>query len=227
MGERKSVIIMVGLPARGKTFLAVRLKRYLEWQGYRTGIFNVGSYRRNILGPDSSRSDFFDPGAVEFARERERMAKKCFGDLSGWLESAGDIAIYDATNVTPARRKYLGKECLAMGFDHVFVENVCDDPEILGKIVNIKITRSADYVDKDAESAKEDFWRRIRHYEGVYETVEEDLPHIKIFNFGEKTNKNFEPSHGLFNDIAEFLGSINLAEKDVYVTRHGETFFNL
>ena len=56
MDGRKLVVIMVGLPARGKTFLSVRLQRYLEWQGWRSGIFNVGTYRRALLGPDTSRS---------------------------------------------------------------------------------------------------------------------------------------------------------------------------
>lgn len=34
------VVAMVGLPARGKTFMARRLKRHLSWIGYKTEIFN-------------------------------------------------------------------------------------------------------------------------------------------------------------------------------------------
>ena len=41
--EGKLVLSMVGLPARGKTFIARRLKRHLTWLGYRAEIYNVGN----------------------------------------------------------------------------------------------------------------------------------------------------------------------------------------
>ena len=40
------VICMVGLPARGKTYIAKKLARYLNWIGITTKVFNVGEYRR-------------------------------------------------------------------------------------------------------------------------------------------------------------------------------------
>ena len=40
------VICMVGLPARGKTYIAKKLARYLTWVGMKTKVFNVGEYRR-------------------------------------------------------------------------------------------------------------------------------------------------------------------------------------
>lgn len=39
-------IIMIGLPARGKTNVATKLTRYLTWLGHNTKVFNVGNYRR-------------------------------------------------------------------------------------------------------------------------------------------------------------------------------------
>jgi Mrp family chromosome partitioning ATPase len=42
----KLAVVMVGLPARGKSYTARRIERYLSWLGYRTGVFNVGEYRR-------------------------------------------------------------------------------------------------------------------------------------------------------------------------------------
>jgi hypothetical protein len=42
----KLVIILVGLPGRGKTFLCNKLKCYLNWLGHNTAHFNVGNYRR-------------------------------------------------------------------------------------------------------------------------------------------------------------------------------------
>lgn len=222
------MVIMVGLPARGKTFLSVRLQRYLEWQGRAARIFNAGSYRRSLLGLDSSRSDFFDPRAVEYKKKREMIAKACFADLSQWLTEVGDVAIYDATNVTKPRREYLAGECAARGFDCLFVENICDDPEILERIVEVKVTRSVDYKNAvDMEAARRDFAERIDHYESVYHPVGPPEAYVKIFNFGRRVEKSFPAGSGIFEEIARYLGCINLAKKDIYLTRHGESFYNL
>ena len=40
------MICMVGLPARGKTYISKKLARYLNWIGVTTRVFNVGDYRR-------------------------------------------------------------------------------------------------------------------------------------------------------------------------------------
>ncbi|KAJ9141854.1 6-phosphofructo-2-kinase 1 [Pleurostoma richardsiae] len=57
----KLVIIMVGLPARGKSYLTKKIQRYLSWQQHDTRIFNVGNRRRIAAGVTS-------PGAVNVAR---------------------------------------------------------------------------------------------------------------------------------------------------------------
>ncbi|KAI1132523.1 6-phosphofructo-2-kinase [Nemania abortiva] len=50
----KLVIVMVGLPARGKSYITKKLRRYLAWQQHNTKIFNVGNRRRtqaNVMSP--------------------------------------------------------------------------------------------------------------------------------------------------------------------------------
>jgi hypothetical protein len=46
--EQPLVIAMVGLPARGKSYLVKMIRRYLRWIGFETEVFNVGNYRRKI-----------------------------------------------------------------------------------------------------------------------------------------------------------------------------------
>ncbi len=46
MSHKHTVVVMVGLPARGKTFVSKKLVRYLNWIGIRSKVFNVGEYRR-------------------------------------------------------------------------------------------------------------------------------------------------------------------------------------
>lgn len=46
----KLVIIMVGLPARGKSYITRKLQRYLSWQQHDARVFNVGNRRRVVAG---------------------------------------------------------------------------------------------------------------------------------------------------------------------------------
>jgi 6-phosphofructo-2-kinase/fructose-2,6-biphosphatase len=56
--QRQLAIILVGLPAGGKTLTEAKLTRYLRWLGHDTKHFNVGKYRRLKLGSSQS-ADFF------------------------------------------------------------------------------------------------------------------------------------------------------------------------
>ncbi|KAL8794075.1 MAG: hypothetical protein Q9195_003375 [Heterodermia aff. obscurata] len=48
----KLVIVMVGLPARGKSYITKKITRYLNWLQHDTKIFNVGERRREVAnGP--------------------------------------------------------------------------------------------------------------------------------------------------------------------------------
>lgn len=224
--QKKAVIIMVGLPARGKSFYASKLAQYCAWLGYRVRIFNAGSYRRNMLGADSARSDFFDPHIREFREERERIAKICFSDCLDWLSAEGECAIYDATNVTRARRDYLAQECAARGFDHLFIESLCDDPDLLSRIISEKVTHSPDYAGADEKNAREDFLRRVTHYESITEPVNEACSLIRARNFGEKAEKNFLFKNEFFEEVFSYIKNIRGVKKNIYLSRHGETTFN-
>ncbi len=46
----KLVVVMVGLPARGKSYITKKIQRYLSWQQHECRIFNVGSRRRVAAG---------------------------------------------------------------------------------------------------------------------------------------------------------------------------------
>uniref|UniRef100_A0A3Q4H9H7 6-phosphofructo-2-kinase/fructose-2,6-bisphosphatase 2 n=1 Tax=Neolamprologus brichardi TaxID=32507 RepID=A0A3Q4H9H7_NEOBR len=58
MTNSPTVIVMIGLPARGKTYISKKLTRYLNWIGVPTKVFNLGVYRREAVRAYKSY-DFF------------------------------------------------------------------------------------------------------------------------------------------------------------------------
>lgn len=70
----KLAIIVVGLPARNKSFIAQSLLRYLTWIGVHAKIFNLAEYRRRKLKFDMDYDEcekelhfsswYYDPGTA-------------------------------------------------------------------------------------------------------------------------------------------------------------------
>ena len=94
---------MVGLPARGKTYIARKLARYLSWSGYQAEVFNVGNYRREQFGAQVPAS-FFDPSNPDGLQSRKQAAQVAMNDMLAWFGGGGEIGVYDATNSTHSRR---------------------------------------------------------------------------------------------------------------------------
>ncbi|KAM3422818.1 putative 6-phosphofructo-2-kinase PB17E12.14c [Cercospora zeina] len=68
----KLVIIMVGLPARGKSYITKKLARYLNWLQHDTRIFNVGERRRTVAGGPNSLEKTKSHQNTEDQRDGER-----------------------------------------------------------------------------------------------------------------------------------------------------------
>jgi adenylylsulfate kinase-like enzyme len=68
------VVILVGLPARGKSYIVKKLSRYLSWMGFETKVFNVGDARRKSPGYATENHDFFSSDDAQARRMREEIA---------------------------------------------------------------------------------------------------------------------------------------------------------
>ena len=84
--DQPVVIAMVGLPARGKSYIVKMIIRYLNWTGYEADVFNVGSYRRKI-GLAGADANFFDMSNKESKKIREDMAMAVQEFMYEWLKS--------------------------------------------------------------------------------------------------------------------------------------------
>lgn len=217
---------MVGLPARGKTFIARKIARYLSWLGHETKVYNVGSYRRSRLG-SHQRHSFFDPRNEAANTARREVALAALDDMLHFLRSGGDVAIYDATNNTRERRDLVRARCAAEGLDLVFIESICNEPALVEANIRANKARSPDYRGVPEDEAVRDFRMRIRHYESGYQEVSEaEGPFIKIVDVGRKMVLHRIEGY-LLARVVHFLLNLHVQPRSVWLTRHGESEFNV
>jgi broad specificity phosphatase PhoE len=220
-----TVFAMVGLPARGKTYIGRRLARYLNWLGHPTRVFNVGNYRRKILGP-SHPADFFAPTNTEGRAQLHEMAMTALEDMLTWLRDDGEVGIFDATNSTKERRRIVEERCRKASIPLVFIESFCNDPGVIEANVRDTKLKSPDYVDMDPDAASQDFLRRIAHYESMYETLDDPAQsYIKIIDVGRQVILN--RIHGyLPARLAPLLIDMHVSPRPIWLTRHGQSHYN-
>jgi broad specificity phosphatase PhoE/predicted kinase len=219
-------LVMVGLPARGKTHIARRVARYLSWLGYRTRVFNVGNYRRERLGSQKDHT-FFDPDNAAASRARREVAMAALADMLSWFADGGEVGIYDATNSTRERRALVVERCRAEGLQVVLVESICEDEEVIASNIRQTKLHMPDYAGMDPDRAVGDFRARIAHYARVYETVGEDEgSFVKVIDVGRKLVAHRIQGY-LPSRIVYFLMNIHPIPRPIYLTRHGESEYNV
>ncbi|XP_013363025.1 PREDICTED: 6-phosphofructo-2-kinase/fructose-2,6-bisphosphatase 4 [Chinchilla lanigera] len=228
-----TLIVMVGLPARGKTYISKKLTRYLNWIGVPTREFNVGQYRRDMVKTYKS-FEFFLPDNEEGLKIRKFWpfppASALDPEFPPRFFLALQNGVFDATNTTRERRATIFNFGEQNGYKTFFVESICVDPEVIAaNIVQVKLG-SPDYVDRDSDEATEDFMRRIECYENSYESLDEDLDrdlsYIKIMDVGQSYVVNRVADH-IQSRIVYYLMNIHVTPRSIYLCRHGESELNL
>ncbi|KAI9665794.1 MAG: Fructose-2,6-bisphosphatase [Bathelium mastoideum] len=226
--DTRICVVMVGLPARGKSLIAQKIVRYLGWLSITAKNFNVGQYRRHATPTPSA--DFFNTTNSEGERLRKAAAEAAVNDMCKWFaEGRGLVAILDATNSTKSRRRWIQERCQAENIETLFVESKCDDEDlIMQNILEVKTT-SPDYTGQDPEMAALDFRNRIRNYEKVYQTIDEDerdLTYVKLINVGHQVVINQIRDY-LQSRVVYYLMNLHIRPRSIWLSRHGESQYNL
>ncbi|CAG8384614.1 unnamed protein product [Penicillium salamii] len=226
--DSKICVVMVGLPARGKSLIAGKAMRYLGWVGIPARVFNVGSYRRfNTPQPSAT---FFDPHNEEGERMRRAAAEAAMSDMIQWFNTGkGVVAILDATNSTKERRKWIYEKCQEADIEALFVESICDDEDLIMSNIKEVKTTSPDYKGQDPEEAALDFRNRIRNYEMVYETIADNEKHytfVKLINVGSTVIINQIKDY-LSSRLVYYIQNLHIKPRSIWLSRHGESEFNL
>lgn len=143
--------------------------------------------------------------------------------LKWFRNENGVVAILDATNSTKERRKWIYEICTNAGIEVLYVESKCDDEGmIMGNIRDVKTT-SPDYQGQDPEQAAVDFRNRIRNYEKVYKTLNDDgdedhLTYLKIMDVGKQVIINRIQDY-LQSRVVYYLMNLHIRPRSVWLSR--------
>ncbi|OQS07677.1 6-phosphofructo-2-kinase/fructose-2,6-biphosphatase, partial [Thraustotheca clavata] len=224
----KLMIILVGLPGRGKTFIGHILARHLTWMGHATRVFNTSEYRREYVGA-AIKHDFWNPENTADYQKREEISKKCLSDALDAL--AGDdctCVVFDATNATVERRHYIREEVSRRSrCEMLFIESICDDPELIAISINEIKLNSKDYQKNTLEEVIVDYNQRIGHYNSIYRPLadSERCSFIKVIDVGRQMFCNQVYGY-LQSRIMFLMANLQIRPRPIWLSRHGQSMYN-
>lgn len=188
----KTVVLLVGLPALGKSTVCKQLAQLLVQHDYKALIYNAGNVRR-AARPSFSGADFFDPANAAAARDRDRWAASAMHHLLDDLRHNKIlVGFLDATNTTRARRSHMIALARVSGvpLDIVVLDVSCVDPALVAYNIAAKAS-NVDYCGRDAAALERDFRARTLHYARIYEPVapgelDPDVMYIRLEDAGRR-----------------------------------------
>jgi len=204
-----------------------------------------GQNRQKMAG--ACDANFFDDANEAASKLRHEVAEMAFRDALEWLEDDSDkrmaesdtshtlrrqyqrFAIFDATNSTKSRRKWILQQCAQANevagdkTGVVFVESICNDRELLEENFNFKISSSPDFAGVEKEAALADLQDRVKKYESRYETMDDDTQsYIQLFNLGSKVLVNHVYGR-LAKVVVPALMGWHTGGRPIFLCRAGET----
>jgi len=251
------VIVLVGLPGRGKSFIARKLQNFITWRGSECKVFNVGKYRRQAAD-GACDADFFDSKNEKAAEVRQKAASLALEDMLRWLDNENGVgnsssssklssttapsvkqtrkdrvSIFDATNSTKERREWVLQECTCRKrragkpTGVIFVESICDDEDLLHANFMTKVTNSPDYKDMNVKEGMKDLLSRVKKYEEAYETIEDDTQSY-IKIYNLSSKMLVNHIYGrMAKSIVPALMAWNIGTRPVFICRAGQTMNEL
>ncbi|EPQ61958.1 Bgt-726 [Blumeria graminis f. sp. tritici] len=209
-------IVLVGLPARGKTDFPILLAQARTYYrlGVKTRVFHLGDYRRATLGENQDvPEDYFyiDPSPSSL-NLRDKIVKKCREDLYTWLNNEnGQVAIYDAVNPHSEGRRSLALEFAKNEVQTIFIESYVTDRSILAENA-----RSVKINSPDVNFKRIDM--KIPHFQTMNE---KDLNYIKMINAGQSIQYNNVSFGYLSYRIVFYLMNLHIKSRAIYFARAG------
>ena len=232
---RPLAIVTVGLPGRGKSYVTRRIVRFLSWLGLEACAFQVHMYRRGETGDQEDNNkekkfppQYFDHNNSDSSEKRDAHVTQALNDMIEWMRKGGKIGILDGQNVQQKRREIIHSK-LAEVLDEdriLFLEVTEDDPIRLHRYKKLTLKNSSSFSSLTELEASAQFDERLTFYEEAYEPLIDSVSYIRMGNGGSDLEVN--RVHGYVPcRVANFLLNVNLSMQPIFLSRHGQSDYNL
>ncbi|OGP68494.1 MAG: 6-phosphofructokinase [Deltaproteobacteria bacterium RBG_16_44_11] len=223
MNDEKLYLVLMGLPARGKSTLAIRLQEAFRKSRIPTKIFNNGNLRRAYLPlKETSSANFYHPENISGIEMRKKFALINMKRAKTYLAGPGQVAILDAANVSRERRKMIEENL--DNHPILFIECVNDDQEILTLSI-LEKTNLPEFSLLNRQRAQAEFLKRIDNYRMIYTPLKAERNYFRLDSLQNKILEEKQsdpmPLYLLIKDIL-----ITDVVKNLFLIRHAETKFN-
>ncbi len=155
---------------------------------------------------------------------RDSLLMMALDDMLAYLSRGGECVILDSTSITKKRRNLIRNRVELEHANHniLWIESITEDEEILQAALQHLNDTSPDFL------CEEDFRKRVDYYKDFYETVgTSEGSFVKLHDFG-KWIEVHDVQGYLLTKIMSFLMNITISpSRPVYMTRHGESQFNV
>jgi len=183
--------------------------------------------------PIDQSASFFDPNNIMAKQLREQVAHQALDELLKYvLEEGGSVGILDATNNTQERRMSLMKHIRERdsNINVLFLESRCQDQKLLESNMRLKLS-GPDYKGKDPVAALKDFQKRVEQYEKSYQMLgafeeRHNMSYCSMIDVGRKM-VSYQVQGFLSIQTVGYLMNFNLAPRQIWLTRHGESMDNV
>ncbi|ODQ48414.1 hypothetical protein PICMEDRAFT_13991 [Pichia membranifaciens NRRL Y-2026] len=230
----KLCVVIVGLPARGKSFISQKIVRYLSWLSIPTKSFNCSTNLEQILKESGTNADDlfrsnYSPDGEILNKTRDITLEQIL-DWFGLVDACG-VAIYDGINATKVERDRLNKTLQSHEINTVFLEAYCDDESIIETNITDIDSTSPEYSKFESlEDTINSVSNKIQFYSKAYQTLttedEGDLSFIKLINFSSQIILNHIDSY-LKSRIVYYIMNLHVKNRYIWLSRHGESQYNL
>jgi len=226
----KVVIVMVGMPGTGKTYIARKISRYLSFfQDANTRVFNVGEYRQKLF-PGYWTSEHEE----DSKQMKEQITAAAISDLKTFMHTKqekqyGVVCIFDAVNHTRADRADTYNQLKEEGWKVIFLESVIHGEALRCEMEDIHIQNHPDYQDVEHEEARAQFKARVATYSKEYEEMgqaEKGYRYIQLIDGGEQVNIRHIDGY-LPGRIVQFVMNLQFRPQTFFFSRHGQSEYNV